>query len=84
MPLEIYALLYLKLLLSIWAGVWVIVVKKRGRFGRLPANLAGAVAGFIAFIVALTVFPTMPYKTPTISSLSTPAAAVEVVKELRV
>ena len=39
---------------AIWIGVWVLVVKKRGKLTLLAGNLIGAVGGFIAATVVLS------------------------------
>ncbi|NBF03424.1 hypothetical protein GV819_14110 [Pseudomonas sp. Fl5BN2] len=45
---------------SIWAAIWMIVVKKRGALNLVVANLLGAIAGFVAFFFTVLLLPTLP------------------------
>ncbi|WOE78471.1 hypothetical protein RZO07_24745 [Pseudomonas protegens] len=54
------ALLFFIFSFSVWAAVWVIVVKKRGALKLVLANLLGAIAGFIAFFFTVLLLPTLP------------------------
>lgn len=61
---------------AIWIGVWVLVVKKRGRLKLLTSNLLGALAGFIAATVVLAALaPDLPTEQKAANADSTGSAA---------
>lgn len=46
--------------LAVWIGVWVLVVKKRGKHGKLVSNLLGAVLGLVASMILIGTFAPGP------------------------
>ncbi len=54
-------LLLILLSFAIWVGIWIFIVKKRGKFGKLAGNLIGATVGFLVATVFLGfVLPDLP------------------------
>lgn len=72
--------LLIPLSFAIWIGIWVLVVKKRGRLGKVPANLLGAVAGLICSTLFLSAV--LPEPTQTESAAARGAATPSQPQEL--
>lgn len=67
--------LLIPLSFALWIGIWILVVKKRGRLRKVPANLIGAIAGFIgATLFLAAVLPEPPHAE---SSAASKASAAE-------
>ncbi|MFG0828783.1 hypothetical protein ACF8R6_10445 [Pseudomonas sp. CJQ_7] len=70
--------LLIPLSFAIWIGVWIFIVKKRGRLGKVTGNLIGAIAGLIVATVFLRTFlpePALVDSKVAVSGASSPVAA---------
>lgn len=70
--------LLIPLSFAVWIGIWVLVVKKRGRLRKVPANLLGALAGLICSTLFLSaVLPEPPHTESVAARDATPEKSQE-------
>ncbi len=70
--------LLIPLSFAIWIGVWILIVKKRGRLGKVAGNLIGGLVGLIVatvFLRALIPEPTPEEKAAAARSVASPVVA---------
>jgi len=73
--------LLIPLSIAVWIGVWIFVVKKRGRFSKVLANLIGAFAGLVVSTLFLKVVLPEPQGAEATTARSAVTAATSQVSD---